>query len=165
MKKTRSLSCKSLLLGTDEETLWWEETAINFPIPSFEISITEAMNVTTTLDVYCLPKEKLKRNQPEFTSRKWNCSAMRFFSASYWLLKEIAEREVEIEWEKDRERQRERENGREWYEDNPFTSELTHELSQFMEPLDILLGCQVLIETINCRKHVGTTILTAHNPF
>lgn len=113
MKKTRSLSCKSLLLGTDEETLWWEETAINFPIPSFEISITEAMNVTTTLDVYCLPKEKLKRNQPEFTSRKWNCSAMRFFSASYWLLKEIAEREVEIDRDRMRERQRETEGERE----------------------------------------------------
>lgn len=167
MRKTRSLSCKSLLLGTDEETLWREETAINFPFPSSEISVTEAMSVTTTFDVYCLPTEKLKRHQPEFTSRKWNCSDTRFFSSSYWLLKEIAEREVELDRDRMRERQRERErgNGREWYEDNPSTSELTREPSQFVEPRDILFGCQVLIETINCRKHVGTTILTAHNPF
>jgi hypothetical protein len=36
----------------------------------------------------------------------------------------------------------------------------THGKSQ-----DALQSSQILIEIINCRRHVGTAILVAHNPF
>lgn len=70
----------------------------------------------------------------------------------------------ERERETDRDTERRGGGGGEGRQGPVVTSKLTHERPQYMKLHEILKCCQILIETISCRKHVGTAILVAHNP-